>query len=97
MVEKYGITSVKIFMTYESAKLNDYQILDVMHASRKLGITTMIHAENGDVIDWMTDHLEVKNMVAPHHHGTSRPPIVEAEASVSLVSLDSSNACYGHS
>ena len=54
MVEKYGITSVKIYMTYKAFQLRDYEILDVMHAARKLGVTTMIHAENADVIDWMT-------------------------------------------
>lgn len=85
MVEEYGITSVKIYMTYQDAKLNDYEILDVMHAARKLGITTMVHAENADVVDWMTEHLEAKGMVAPHYHGTSRPPIVEAEATVGAV------------
>ena len=83
MVEQYGITSIKIYMTYASSKLNDYQILDVLHSARKLGITTMVHAENADVVEWMTEQLEKKGMVAPHHHGTSRPPIVEAEATVS--------------
>jgi dihydropyrimidinase len=84
MVEKYGITSVKIYMTYKSFMLKDYQILEVMHAARRLGITTMVHAENADVIDWMTEHLEEKGMTAPYHHGTSRPPAVEAEATVSM-------------
>ncbi|OQU99766.1 hypothetical protein CLAIMM_05353 [Cladophialophora immunda] len=80
MVERYGITSVKIYMTYKAFQLRDYEILDVMHAARRLGITTMVHAENADVIDWMTEHLEEQGMTAPYHHGTSRPPIVEAEA-----------------
>lgn len=66
--------------------LKDYQVLDVMHAARKLGITTMIHAENADVIEWMTDHLEEKGMTHPHHHGNSRPTAVEAEATVSRTS-----------
>jgi dihydropyrimidinase len=82
MVSEHGITSVKIYMTYKAFMLRDYQILDVMHAARKLGITTMVHAENADVIDWMTEHLEEQGMTAPHHHGTSRPTIVEAEATV---------------
>lgn len=86
MVEEYGITSVKIFMTYPTAKLNDYQILDVMHVARSLGITTMVHAENADVVEWMTEQLEKKGMVAPYYHGTSRPPLVEAEATVCIKS-----------
>ena len=83
LIDHYGISSIKIFMTYASAKLSDYQILDVLHSSRSLGITTMVHAENADLVDWMTDHLEAQNMVEPWHHGTSRPPLVEAEATVS--------------
>jgi len=87
LVEDYGITSVKIYMTYRSLMLKDYQILDVMHTARKLGITTMVHAENADVIDWMTEHLEEKGMTHPHHHGTSRPPAVEAEATYRVITL----------
>src|SRR3954454_14441187 len=49
-----GISSLKIYMTYEALQLRDNQILDVLLASRKEGITTMIHAENGDVLTWMT-------------------------------------------
>lgn len=84
MVDEYGITSVKLYMTYKPMRLRDYQILDVMYSARKLGITTMVHAENADIIDWMTEHLEKKLMTHPHHHGTSRPPIVESEATVSI-------------
>ena len=46
-----GITSVKLYMTYDLMKLRDREILDIMIASRKLGMTTMIHAENHDMID----------------------------------------------
>jgi dihydropyrimidinase len=69
-------------MTYPTARLNDYQILDVLHLARGLGLTTMVHAENADMVEWMTDHLESKAMVEPYHHGTSRPPLMEAEATV---------------
>ena len=46
-----GITSVKLYMTYDRMKLRDREILDIMLASRKLGLTTMIHAENHDMIE----------------------------------------------
>jgi dihydropyrimidinase len=84
MVEEYGITSIKIYMTYESMKLSDHDILDVMYVARKMGITIMVHAENSDMINWMTEHLEARGLTAPYHHGTSRPPIVETEAVVGL-------------
>ncbi|KAJ7691958.1 putative aminohydrolase [Mycena rosella] len=80
LVKKWGITSCKLFMTYETMRLQDYQLLDVMLAALKNSITTMIHAENGDMIEWLTEKLESKGMLAPHYHALSRPPSVEGEA-----------------
>ena len=95
-------------MTYAALKLNDSQILDVLAASRKYGVTTMVHCENADVyvcsaimtcfrplrllfialsIEWMTRSLESRGMTEPWHHGTSRPPIVEAEATNRALAL----------
>jgi dihydropyrimidinase len=82
-----GISSLKIYMTYEALQLRDDQILDVLHASRKEGITTMIHAENGDVLNWMTKKLEERGLVAPKYHATSRPQIVETEATGRAIAL----------
>lgn len=36
-------------MTYAAMKLNDSQILDVLLAARKLGVTVMCHCENNDM------------------------------------------------
>lgn len=47
----------------------------------------MIHAENGDVLNWLTDRLEAENLVAPKYHATSRPPILEAEATNRAIAL----------
>ncbi|KAJ6580772.1 putative aminohydrolase [Mycena capillaripes] len=80
LVEKWGITSCKLFMTYQTMRLQDYQLLDVMLAALKNSITTMIHAENGDMIEWLTEKLESKDMMAPYYHALSRPPSVEGEA-----------------
>ncbi len=46
-----GITSVKLYMTYEPLKLGDKEMLDVMMATNSLGMTTMVHAENSDIIE----------------------------------------------
>jgi dihydropyrimidinase len=35
-----GITSVKLYMTYDPLKLNDAQLLDVLMSARALGFTT---------------------------------------------------------
>ena len=82
-----GISSLKIYMTYEALQLRDNEILDVLLASRKEGITTMIHAENGDVLSWMTRQLEERKLFAPKYHATSRPQLVETEATNRAIAL----------
>ncbi len=82
-----GISSLKIYMTYEALQLRDNQILDVLLEARKNGITTMIHAENGDVVAWMSDQLEARGLFAPKYHATSRPQLLETEATYRAIVL----------
>lgn len=82
-----GISSLKIYMTYAALQLADDQILDVLLEARRNQITTMIHAENGQVIEWMTKQLEQRKMFAPKHHATSHPPMAEMEATYRAICL----------
>jgi dihydropyrimidinase len=82
-----GYTSIKIFMTYEDLKLNDHEMLEVMDAARATGALVMVHAENYDAIRYMTDKLERAGKIEPHHHATSRPAVVEREATHRAISL----------
>jgi len=82
-----GYTSFKIYMTYDDLKLGDRQILDVLALARREGAMTMVHAENSEVIGWLTDKLEALGMTAPRHHATSRPSAVEREATHRAISL----------
>lgn len=45
-----GITSFKVFMTYDRLKLDDSQLLDVFAVAAREGALTMVHAENNEVI-----------------------------------------------
>lgn len=51
VLSREGITSAKLYMTYERLKLSDGDLLEVLLRARQLGMTTMIHAENCDMID----------------------------------------------
>jgi dihydropyrimidinase len=82
-----GISSLKIYMTYEALQLHDGQILDVLLEARKQGITTMVHAENNHIINWMTTQLEKRKLYAPKYHGPSHPPVAEIEATYRAISL----------
>ncbi|GAA5830604.1 hypothetical protein JCM11251_002530 [Rhodosporidiobolus azoricus] len=88
-----GITSVKIYSTYPALQLSDTQILDCFFAARKYGVTVMVHAENSDMISWMVKDLAARGMTAPWNHGTSRPPIVEAEATNRVLALSEFMDC----
>lgn len=82
-----GYTSFKIFMTYDDLKLNDREILDVMSVARETGALVMVHAENYDAIRYMTEQLEKAGRTAPRYHATSRPAVVEREATHRAISL----------
>ena len=84
---KDGYSHFKIYMTYDALKLNDRQILDVLHLARREGAMTMIHAENADCIAWLTKMFEAAGNTAPRFHGHSRPPVVEREATHRAISL----------
>lgn len=82
-----GITSVKLYMTYEPYKLGDRQLLDVMLTCRELGMTTMIHAENSDMIALVIERLERRGNTNPFFHAIARPRLAEDEASYRAISL----------
>lgn len=82
-----GYTSFKIYMTYDSLKLNDRQILEVLDVARREGAMVMIHAENSDCIAWLTDKLELAGKTAPKYHAVSRPMVVEREATHRAIAL----------
>jgi dihydropyrimidinase len=82
-----GYTSFKIFMTYEGLALNDREILEVLDAARSCGALVMVHCEGYDAIRYMTEKLERAGKTAPRFHATSRPKLVEREATHRAVSL----------
>ena len=74
-------------MTYDDLKLNDRQILEVLAVARREGAMTMIHAENTDCIAWLTEQLLAAGHTAPRFHATSRPMLIEREATHRAIAL----------
>lgn len=75
-----GLTSFKVFMTYQGMRLTDAEILSVMDVAREQGALTMVHAENEDAIEFLRDKAERTGNTAPVHHARTRPVPVEREA-----------------
>jgi dihydropyrimidinase len=82
-----GYTSLKVFMTYADLAIKDYDILRIMAVARETGALVMVHAENDDVIRFLTDTLERSGNTAPKYHATSRPIAAEREATHRAISL----------
>ena len=76
-----GITSVKVFMAYnERLRLQDGEIFQVMRFARDNGLLTMLHAENGDVIDILVDEALKAGNTSPIWHAKTRPAWGSVEA-----------------
>lgn len=66
LIEKEGISSIKLYMTYQPLKLGDADLFNIMMRTRSLGITTMIHAENNDIIEQITKYgSDMLSLVKP--------------------------------
>lgn len=87
LVQEEGISSVKLYMTYEPMKLGDADLFNVMMRARSLGITTMIHAENSDMIAAITARLAKAGNTGTFFHSVARPQIAETEATYRAISL----------
>lgn len=75
-----GITSFKVFMTYDLMKIDDGQFLDILSVAKTHGALTMVHAENSGIIRWISDRLVAAGHTQPRYHAISHPAAAEAEA-----------------
>ncbi len=83
-----GITSVKVFTAYNNRlRLADGDIYRVMRETRKHGLLTMLHAENGDVIEVLVAEALAEGHTSPAWHGRTRPAWGAVEAVLRGASL----------
>ncbi len=76
-----GITSFKVFMAYKNVfQADDETLFRTLLEAKKHGALVMVHAENGDVIDFLTKKALELNQTDPIYHALTRPPEVEGEA-----------------
>ncbi|MBA3075741.1 MAG: dihydropyrimidinase [Anaerolineae bacterium] len=69
-----GISSIKVFTAYNNRlRLQDGEIFKVMRIARDHGILTMLHAENGDVIEIMVQEAIEARHFSPDWHAKTRP------------------------
>lgn len=84
-----GISSAKLFMAYKGTPLysEDDVIFRMLQKSRDVGLLTMIHAENANIINELQKQLLAEGKKEPMYHAVSRPPVAEAEATYRATKL----------
>jgi dihydropyrimidinase len=74
-----GHRSLKIFLTYDGARISDAEALEVLAAGRRLGALVCIHAEHHELIAFHTKALLAAGLTLPKHHAWAKPMVVERE------------------
>lgn len=81
VIENEGVSSFKVFMAYKNVlQADDETLFQTLVAAKNLGALVMVHAENGDVIDYLVKKALKEGNTEPIYHALTRPPEVEGEA-----------------
>jgi len=83
-----GITTLKVFTAYNGRlRLHDGEIFQVMREGAEHGMLTMLHAENGDVIEILVSEALAAGHRSPEWHALTRPAWGGVEAVLRGISL----------
>ena len=82
-----GMTSFKVYMTYDALRLDDWQMLDVLSVARSHNALVMVHAENHEMIKWLSQRLLDKGYSAPKYHAIAHASVGEGEATHRAIKL----------
>jgi dihydropyrimidinase len=89
-----GVTSFKMFMAYPGVfYATDGEILLAMQQAARNGAMIMMHAENGIAIDQLVAQALAAGRTDPVHHGLTRPPELEGEATSRAIQLAQVTGC----
>ncbi|WP_096188850.1 dihydropyrimidinase [Evansella halocellulosilytica] len=81
VIEEEGITSFKVFMAYKNVfQADDETLFRTLVTAKELGGLVMVHAENGDVIEYLVKKALSEGKTDPIYHALTRPPEAEGEA-----------------
>jgi dihydropyrimidinase len=80
-LRELGIPTLKVFTAYNNRlRLSDGEIFKAMRLAKEHGLLTMLHAENGDVIDLLVADALAAGHTTPEWHARTRPAWGAVEA-----------------
>lgn len=88
LIDREGVSSFKLFMAYPGVLMvDDGALFKAMRVAGNNGAMTCIHAENGPVIQVLVQEAIAQGLRAPKYHATTRPSILEGEATHRAIRL----------
>ncbi|USG68114.1 dihydropyrimidinase [Brevibacillus ruminantium] len=88
VIDTEGITSLKVFMAYKNVfQADDETLFKTLVRAKELGALVQVHAENGDVLDYLTKKALAEGNTEPIYHAYTRPPEAEGEATGRAIAL----------
>lgn len=75
-----GVTSFKLYMTYDDMVVNDKQIYQILKRLKEVGGITGVHCENSGIIKALVEEQKKLGNLGTASHPLTRPVQVEAEA-----------------
>ncbi|HXX11313.1 MAG TPA: dihydropyrimidinase [Burkholderiales bacterium] len=88
LIDKEGVTSFKLFTAYPGVLMvDDGALFKALRVAGGNGAMTCIHAENGPVIQVLVQEAVAQGRRAPKYHATTRPSILEGEATHRVIRL----------
>ena len=83
-----GITTMKVFTAYNGRlRLDDRNIFKAMRIAKEHGMLTLLHAENGDVIEELIPEALAAGHTTPEWHAITRPAWGAADAGLRVAGM----------
>jgi dihydropyrimidinase len=88
LVDREGVSSFKLFMAYPGVLMvDDGALFKAMRVAGEAGGMVCVHAENGLVIQVLTEEAVAAGHTIPKYHMLTRPPSMEGEATHRAIRL----------
>ncbi|MDQ7848940.1 MAG: dihydropyrimidinase [Armatimonadota bacterium] len=88
LLPQWGVTSVKVLLAYKGRlQVDDTTLLLVLRQAGRNGLLTLVHCENGDVIDLLIREAVAAGHLEPRFHPLTRPAQLEGEATGRALAL----------
>lgn len=75
-----GVTSFKLYMTYDDMKVSDQQMYEILRRLKEVGAIAGVHCENDGIIKARIAEEKQKGNLGADTHPKTRPSQAEAEA-----------------